>query len=126
MSRLADALREMESAPSANPANPANLTPSPAQDSQHSQDSQQGGVEIESLADALESLSAAQVGRERMDKGLPPLEWGEPVARSCEGCGPVLLWAGCPDVVKACPWCFRRKAGKAIARPTANDSGVTP
>lgn len=55
--------------------------------------------------------------RERADKSLPPLEWGEPVARTCEGCGPVLLWATCPPVVKACPWCFRRKAGKPIARP---------
>lgn len=116
MSQLADALRELESAPPANVANLANLTLSPAQDSQHSQDSQRGTVEIESLADALESLCAAQVGRDRMDMGLPPLQWGDPVARTCEGCGPVLLWDGCPDVVKACPWCFRRKAGKPIAR----------
>jgi hypothetical protein len=54
---------------------------------------------------------------QRMDAGLPPLEWGTPVACTCEACGPVLLWAGCPPVVKACPWCFRRKAGKPIARP---------
>lgn len=66
---------------------------------------------------ALLALCEAQVGRQRMDAGLPPLEWGEPVAAYCEGCGPVLLWAGCPAVVKACPWCFRRKAGKPIARP---------
>lgn len=61
----------------------------------------------------LRALAAA----ERLDRGLPPLEWGEPVARICKGCGPVLLWAECPPVVVACPWCFRRKAGKPIARP---------
>ena len=61
----------------------------------------------------LHALAAA----ERLDRGLPPLEWGEPVARICKGCGPVLLWHGCPDPVTACPWCFRRKAGKPIARP---------
>ena len=65
--------------------------------------------------DDLRGYLRALVGRERMDKGLPPLDWGEPVTRTCEGCGPVLLWAGCPPTVKACPWCFRRKAGKPIA-----------
>ncbi|MDE2406854.1 MAG: hypothetical protein KGL91_03205 [Xanthomonadaceae bacterium] len=72
----------------------------------------------------------------RMDAGMIPLDWGEPHARTCEACGPVLLWETCPDVVKACPWCFRRKAGKRIPRPrvqVANgvlngftDKGVTP
>lgn len=52
----------------------------------------------------LRALAAA----ERLDRGLPPLEWGEPVARVCKGCGPVLLWAESPPVVTACPWCFRR------------------
>ncbi|WP_147653992.1 hypothetical protein [Vulcaniibacterium gelatinicum] len=54
---------------------------------------------------------------QRMDAGQVPPEWGEPARRTCEGCGPVLLWPECPPVVKACPWCFRRKAGKAIPRP---------
>lgn len=61
-------------------------------------------------------LRALEAGQ-RMDAGQVPPEWGEPVARTCDGCGPVLLWQGCPPVVKACPWCFRRKAGKAIPRP---------
>lgn len=61
-------------------------------------------------------LRALEAGQ-RMDAGQVPPEWGEPVARTCEGCGPVLLWATCPPKVKACPWCFRRKAGKAIPRP---------
>ena len=65
----------------------------------------------------LRGLLRALGARERMDAGMVPLEWGEPVARTCEGCGPVLLWATCPDVVLACPWCFRRKAGKPIPRP---------
>lgn len=61
-------------------------------------------------------LRALEAGR-RMDAGEVPLGWGEPVARTCEGCGPVLLWPGCPPNVEACPWCFRRRAGKAIPRP---------
>lgn len=69
------------------------------------------------LTAAKPDLVALLGARERMDKGLTPMEWGEPVARTCEACGPVLLWATCPATVKACPWCFRRVAGKPIARP---------
>lgn len=49
-----------------------------------------------------------------MDAGHVPLGWT--TAAHCEGCGPVWLW---PDAarVRACPWCFRRKAGKPIPRP---------
>lgn len=61
-------------------------------------------------------LRALDCGR-RMDSGMAPVEWGEPVARTCNGCGPVLLWSSCPQTVAACPWCFRRRAGKAIPRP---------
>ena len=65
----------------------------------------------------LTAYLRALAARERMDAGMVPLVWGEPVTRTCEGCGPVLLWQGCPDVVKACAWCFKRKAGKPIPRP---------
>lgn len=73
--------------------------------------------------DALRGYLKALAARERMDKGLTPLDWGEPVTRTCEGCGPVLLWAECPPMVKACPWCFRRKAGKPIAEGCLPCSG---
>ncbi|MFT4255939.1 MAG: hypothetical protein QM599_03110 [Pseudoxanthomonas sp.] len=86
-------------------------------------------------ADLLGYLRTLSAG-ERMDAGMTPVEWGTPHARTCEACGPVLLWETCPDVVKACPWCFRRKAGKPIARPRVQvsngvlngytDPGVTP
>ena len=66
---------------------------------------------------AVLAICNAHAERERMDKGLPPLAWGEPVARTCEGCGPVLLWPECPPVLAACPWCFRRKVGKLVGRP---------
>jgi hypothetical protein len=65
----------------------------------------------------LRAYLRALAARELLDAGKCPPEWGEPVARTCEGCGDVLLWADCPPVVKACPWCFRRAAGKPIARP---------
>ena len=49
-----------------------------------------------------------------MDAGIVPPAWT--TAAQCAGCGPVWLW---PDAARvlACPWCFRRKAGKAIPRP---------
>lgn len=77
-----------------------------------------GMTACDGLADATlrASLRAIERGR-RMDAGQVPPEWGEPVMRTCEGCGPVLLWPECPAVVKVCPWCFRRRAGKAIPRP---------
>lgn len=67
--------------------------------------------------DTLRAYLRALVRGQRMDAGEVPPEWGGAVARTCEGCGPVLLWPQCPAIVKACPWCFRRKAGKAIPRP---------
>lgn len=50
-----------------------------------------------------------------MDAGqVPP---GFTAACYCEGCGPVWLWPGCPERVRACPWCWRKKSGKRIPRP---------
>ena len=66
---------------------------------------------------ALLAICDAHAERERMDEGLPPIAWGEPVARTCEGCGSVLLWPECPPVLAACPWCFRRRVGKPVAWP---------
>lgn len=68
-------------------------------------------------------LRALEAGGQ-MDRGLCPPAWGEPVTRTCEGCGPVLLWADCPDVVKACPWCFRRKAGKPYPKGCTHCGGL--
>ena len=76
----------------------------------------------EGLDDA--TLRAYVRGLERdagMDAGLVPLEWAATV--HCAGCGPVWLWADCPDKVTACPWCFRRKAGKRIPRPPVQCGG---
>ena len=50
-----------------------------------------------------------------MDAGRVPLDWTATV--HCEGCGPVWLWEGRAASVRACPWCFRRKAGKRVPRP---------
>ena len=50
-----------------------------------------------------------------MDAGTVPAEYTH--AARCEGCGPVWLWEGCPPRVKACPWCFRRSAGRTFKRP---------
>ncbi|WP_329767748.1 hypothetical protein [Stenotrophomonas muris] len=65
----------------------------------------------------LRAYLGALQARTFLDRGIAPPAWGEPVAVTCEGCGPVLLWPECPPMVKACPWCFRRKAEKPIARP---------
>jgi len=50
-----------------------------------------------------------------LDAGTVPAEYTK--ATRCEGCGPVWLWEGCPPMVKACPWCFRRTAGRRFPRP---------
>ena len=71
------------------------------------------GLPDDTLRAYLRALEAGQ----QMDAGMVPPGWGEPVACTCEGCGPVLLWPDCPPRVKACPWCARRKAGKVIPRP---------
>lgn len=61
----------------------------------------------------LRELLAAR----EMDAGAIPESWGGAIEATCEGCGPVYLWPGAPVRLKACPWCFRRKAGKTIPRP---------
>ncbi len=53
-----------------------------------------------------------------MDAGKVPAIWRGAQAAICNGCGPVLLELGAPDRVGNCPWCFRRRAGKAIPTPT--------
>jgi len=63
----------------------------------------------------LRTYALALHRSERMDAGAVPAEYTQ--AARCEGCGPVWLWEGCPPRVKACPWCFRRKAGRAFKRP---------
>lgn len=63
----------------------------------------------------LRAYALALHRSERMDAGTVPAEYTQ--AARCEGCGPVWLWEGCPPRVKACPWCFRRKAGRAFKRP---------
>lgn len=75
-------------------------------------------VDCEGRGDGeLRAYLLALAGQARMRRGLAPLSWGEPAARWCEGCGPVELWESCPPVVKACPWCWNRRAKKPISRP---------
>lgn len=51
-----------------------------------------------------------------MDAGAVPE--GYTLAAHCDGCGSVWLWPDSPARVVACPWCFRRKAGRAFPRPS--------
>lgn len=53
-----------------------------------------------------------------MDACKVPAIWRDTQAATCDGCGPVLLALGAPDRVGNCLWCFMRRAGKAIPRPT--------
>ena len=69
------------------------------------------GESDETLTAYLRALDAAA----RMDAGQPPTGWD--AVRYCRLCGPVLLWPDCPPIVLACPWCFRRKAGRHVPRP---------
>lgn len=77
------------------------------------------------LIDLLHGLESAGVALpdylrmlekgEAMDRGEVPKGYTKVV--TCGGCGPVWLWPGAPAHVIACPWCFRRKAGKRFPRP---------
>jgi hypothetical protein len=49
----------------------------------------------------------------RMDAGMVPYEWK--ATAHCAGCGPV-YWHKA-ERLTACPWCFKRKAGRVIPRP---------
>jgi len=143
---LNELIAESKMAEAANPAIPANLAARASRDSQDSQESQGAGTfEMRAhllalcvdellprrLVDALpdrdvdacfgygdaelrDYLQALERGRV-MDAGRVPPEYTATV--HCAGCGPVLLWPDCPPTVRACPWCFKRKAGKAIPRP---------
>jgi hypothetical protein len=53
-----------------------------------------------------------------MDAGIVPASYTQ--AAHCDGCGPVWLWPEAPSRLIACPWCFRRKAGRPIPRPPAS------
>lgn len=69
---------------------------------------------LEGLPDAtLRAYLHARVRDAGMDAGIVPQGWT--AVGHCRGCGPVHLWA--PIRLAACPWCFRRRAGKAIPRP---------
>ena len=145
MGALADLLH-LSAAPLATPATPATLTAVSPRVSQLSQDSQGLGIEMRphllrmaamaglpaSVMEAQEAADLAEcVGlpdatlrawlsaldlRARMDAGDCPPCYTQ--AAECSGCGPVLLWPGSPAKVIACPWCFRRRAGKPIPRPS--------
>lgn len=65
--------------------------------------------------DTLRIYLRARACGEVMDAGSVPEAYTQ--ASHCAGCGPVWLWRGAPTRLLACPWCFRRKAGKAFPRP---------
>lgn len=143
MGALSDLLER--SVPVATPATPATQGADPCSVSQESQESQPGTPEIRAhlLAVAVaagvptatvhrlhaddvaacadqpdDTLRAYLRALDRgavMDAGIAPPDYTQPA--HCEGCGPVWLWPGVPARVTACPWCFRRKAGKALPRP---------
>jgi hypothetical protein len=65
--------------------------------------------------DTLRAYLRALVRGQGMDRGELPAEYTR--VCHCDACGPVWLWPTCPDRVKACPWCFRRKAGRPFPQP---------
>lgn len=69
------------------------------------------GLPDETLLAYLRALERGTV----MDTGIAPEGYTQ--AAHCQGCGPVWLWQGAPARVLACPWCFRRNAGRALPRP---------
>jgi len=70
--------------------------------------------------DTLRAYLRAVLRGASMDAGNVPEVYTQ--ASRCDGCGPVWLWPDAPPRVKACPWCFRRKAGRPIPRPFVENS----
>jgi len=66
--------------------------------------------------DALAALRRAMEARRLREQGIPPDDYTQPA--HCDGCGPVLLWEGAPARVITCPWCWNRRAGKPVPKPT--------
>lgn len=58
---------------------------------------------------------------ERMAKGECPPGWE--TASECSGCGPVWLDMAAPAYVVACPWCWHRKRGTKLPRPSVACEG---
>ncbi len=40
---------------------------------------------------------------------------------TCNRCGPVPIWEGCPPKVLGCPWCFNRLKGLPIPHKSGDD-----
>lgn len=69
------------------------------------------GLPDDTLRAYLRALDRGTV----MNAGIAPEGYTQ--VAHCNGCGPVWLWPGAPARLVACPWCFRRKAGKHLPRP---------
>lgn len=151
MGALADLLRYPQAV--ATPATPATLLMNQASVSQESQESQGPAVETrqrlltlaahaghlpaivhrlhaDDVAACMDEpdqvLTAYLRALDRgavMDRGIAPADYTQPA--HCDGCGPVWLWRGAPTRLLACPWCFRRKAGKAFPRPAVTCGNCT-
>lgn len=71
----------------------------------------------------LQALNARQLrayarwlgDAQKMDAGEVPESYSGLAV--CDGCGPVWMWHGAPQSVRACPWCARRVAGRSLPAP---------
>ena len=61
------------------------------------------------LAGSAANAIAARLDREQ---GRIPLDY--PATTICAECGPVHIFEGVPDRVRACPWCHIREAGLPV------------
>jgi hypothetical protein len=57
----------------------------------------------------LQAFAHATKARRMREEGVRPPEYTQPA--TCPHCGPVWLWAGAPEQVLGCPWCFNRIKG---------------
>jgi hypothetical protein len=64
---------------------------------------------------ALTAFLGALARSQGMAAGRVPMGWTR--IAECDGCGPVPLWPDAPAAMVACPWCWHRKAGRAIPKP---------
>jgi hypothetical protein len=71
--------------------------------------------EVERDPALLEVLAAAVATRRMRERGEAPAHYT--ASTTCAHCGLVPIFAGTPDRVLSCPWCFNRTAGRPVPRP---------
>lgn len=71
-------------------------------------------AECEHDPELLKTYAHSIQVRRMREAGIVPAHYT--ATTICDHCGPVLIFAGAPERVQSCPWCFNRAAGKPVPK----------